>query len=336
MVFWGQNHTIEEAEKLGQKACQLINEAYPKPCNIELEKHFFPYLLISKKRYAGKKYEGNNVYMATSGLETGRRDNCSLLRRIMNETLRIMLWDNNPNGALEYVKQQQRNLLLGNVMIDELIITVELKNDPDSYKTLNPVAHLVQRMRKRDPSTAPKPGERVAYVIVDRGKRAKTMEKSEDPLFVIQNPLLKIDYKWYNDHQLARPIYRLFRCFGLTEDYFKKGPHTKVSVNSTSSNNPYFQPINRCILCKKKEEKVSCEECQDKEETKQLIQFEIEELDKLVNINNDIWDFCLNCAGSEKASLNCTAKDCPKFYVRYIHKENVEKQKDKMKKLRIN
>lgn len=334
MVFWGANHTIEESYKLGKQACVLINDKYPKPCNIELEKHYFPYLLISKKRYAGKKYEGNNVFMSTSGLETGRRDNCALLRRIMNETLRIMLWDNNPNGALEYVKTEQQKLLRGKIMIDELIITVELKNDPDTYKILNPVSHLAKRMKKRDPSNAPKPGERVAYVIVDRGKRAKTMEKSEDPLFAIQNKL-PIDYAWYNEHQLAKPIYRLFRCFpGITEKFFINGNHTRIS-KSTNIHSSYFKPVNRCILCKKIENEYACCGCKDKDETKQLVDIEIEELGKLKVNRDEIWDYCLNCAGSRQAALNCTARDCPKFFVRYLHKENVKLQREKMDRMRI-
>ena len=68
---------------------------------------------------------------------------------------------------------------------------------------------LADRMRKRDPATAPRVGDRVAYVIVQGAKKAKIYEKSEDPLYVLQNDLA-IDYEHYIEHHLKNPLLRLF------------------------------------------------------------------------------------------------------------------------------
>jgi DNA polymerase delta subunit 1 len=48
-------------------------------------------------------------------------------------------------------------------------------------------------MRERDEASAPTVGDRVAYVMVKAVKGSKNYEKSEDPLYVLQNNI-PIDY----------------------------------------------------------------------------------------------------------------------------------------------
>ncbi|KAG6479304.1 hypothetical protein ZIOFF_062767 [Zingiber officinale] len=45
--------SIEEAMKLGREASEYITGTFIKPLRLEFEKVYYPYLLISKKRYAG-------------------------------------------------------------------------------------------------------------------------------------------------------------------------------------------------------------------------------------------------------------------------------------------
>ena len=60
---------LEEAMKLGEEAAEYVSATFIKPIKLEFEKVYFPYLLISKKRYAGllwtkpDKYD----YMDTKG-----------------------------------------------------------------------------------------------------------------------------------------------------------------------------------------------------------------------------------------------------------------------------
>jgi DNA polymerase delta subunit 1 len=54
-------------------------------------------------------------------------------------------------------------------------------------------------MRKRDEATAPTQGDRVSYVMIKATKDAKGYEKSEDPLYVLENNLA-IDYNHYLEH----------------------------------------------------------------------------------------------------------------------------------------
>ena len=54
-------------------------------------------------------------------------------------------------------------------------------------------------MRKRDEASAPNVGDRVAYVMIQAAKGSKGFEKSEDPLYALQNNL-PIDYQYYLDN----------------------------------------------------------------------------------------------------------------------------------------
>jgi DNA polymerase delta subunit 1 len=51
-------------------------------------------------------------------------------------------------------------------------------------------------MAERDKATAPQVGDRVSYVMVKALKGSKGFEKSEDPLYVLQNNL-PVDYEYY-------------------------------------------------------------------------------------------------------------------------------------------
>ena len=57
--------------------------------------------------------------------------------------------------------------------------------------------------------SAPAMGDRVAFVIIKGTKDARAYEKSEDPLYVLDNNI-PIDTKYYLEQQLAKPLMRIF------------------------------------------------------------------------------------------------------------------------------
>ena len=54
---------------------------FKKPIRLEFEKVYFPFLLMSKKRYAGLQWKDAEKWLKidAKGIETVRRDNCSLV-----------------------------------------------------------------------------------------------------------------------------------------------------------------------------------------------------------------------------------------------------------------
>jgi DNA polymerase delta subunit 1 len=57
--------------------------------------------------------------------------------------------------------------------------------------------------------SAPALGDRVAFVIIKSSRDARAYEKSEDPLYVLENNL-PIDTKYYLENQLSKPLMRIF------------------------------------------------------------------------------------------------------------------------------
>lgn len=109
---------------IGGEAAEFVTAKFVKPIKLEFEKVYFPYLLISKKRYAGLYWTRPEKYdkMDTKGIEvcvttlynmprlipfrqTVRRDNCRLVSTVIETCLHKMLIDRDVKGAEEYVRQ---------------------------------------------------------------------------------------------------------------------------------------------------------------------------------------------------------------------------------------
>jgi DNA polymerase delta subunit 1 len=84
-----------------------------------------------------------------------------------------------------------------------------LAQEAEDYKVRSAHVELAEKMRKRDPATAPSIGDRVPFVIIKAAKGAKAYEKAEDPIYALENNL-PIDVQHYLEHQLAQPLQRIF------------------------------------------------------------------------------------------------------------------------------
>jgi DNA polymerase delta subunit 1 len=75
--------------EMAKKAAEVITGHFVAPIKLEFEKVYFPYLLISKKRYAGLYWSRLESYdkMDAKGIVTVRRDNCPLVANLVNACL---------------------------------------------------------------------------------------------------------------------------------------------------------------------------------------------------------------------------------------------------------
>jgi DNA polymerase delta subunit 1 len=210
MVNFGVE-TVEEAMKLGQEAAIKITEKFIKPIKLEFEKVYYPYLLINKKRYAGLYWTNpiKHDKMDCKGIETVRRDNCPLVANLINTCLQKILIDRNPEAAVDFAKQTISDLLCNRVDISNLIITKELTKNDSEYSAKQAHVELANRMAKRDAGSAPKLGDRVPFVIIAAGKGTPAYQKSEDPIYVLENNI-PIDTQYYLENQLSKPLIRIF------------------------------------------------------------------------------------------------------------------------------
>ncbi|GFY91305.1 DNA polymerase delta subunit 1 [Actinidia rufa] len=247
--------TVEAAMNLGREAADYISGTFINPIKLEFEKVYYPYLLISKKRYAGLLWTKPDKFdkMDTKGIETVRRDNCLLVKNLVTECLHKLLIDRDIPGAVQYVKNTISDLLMNRMDLSLLVITKGLTKTGDDYEVKAAHVELAERMRKRDAATAPNVGDRVPYVIIKAAKGAKAYERSEDPIYVLENNI-PIDPQYYLENQISKPLLRIFEpILKNASKELLQGSHTRSISISTPSNSGIMKFAKKqlsCIGCK--------------------------------------------------------------------------------------
>ncbi len=159
---------LEESIKIGQEAAKNVNKPLKSPQNIEYEKTFWPFVIFSKKRYFGNKYEMSiKKYKETSmGIVLKRRDNAQILKTIYKGIIDILLNKRDFEGSKLFFRESVKNLLEGNVDISQLVISKTLKAD---YANPTQIAHkvLADRMGERDEGNKPQSNDRIPYCYID-------------------------------------------------------------------------------------------------------------------------------------------------------------------------
>ena len=352
MVKFGPKD-LETAMDLGRDAATYVSDKFIKPIKLEFEKVYFPYLLINKKRYAGLYWTSPEKYdkMDSKGIETVRRDNCRLVQTVIETILHKILIDQDVQGAQEYVlppsllhlplltvslsyssyvKDTISDLLQNRIDMSKLVITKALSKS--DYASKQAHVELADRMKKRDAGSAPTLGDRVAYVIVKGAGGAKNYERSEDPIFVLENNI-PIDTKYYLDNQLAKPLGRIFDPI-LGEKkagQLLTGEHTRsisVAAPTLGGLMKFAKKTQTCMGCKKplvgKEEMdgAVCSNCRPR--TGELYTKTLTRVSELEVRFGRLWTQCQRCQGSLHNEVICSSKDCPIFYMRMKAKKDVE------------
>ncbi|XP_076816979.1 DNA polymerase delta catalytic subunit-like isoform X1 [Clavelina lepadiformis] len=339
MVKFGVK-TVAESFKLGQEAAKFVSEKFVKPINLEFEKVYYPYLLISKKRYAGLYFSSSaDVHdkMDCKGIETVRRDNAPLTAKLINTCLEKLLIDRNPDSAVTHAKEVISDLLCNRIDISQLIITKELTKTKEEYAAKQAHVELAERMKKRDAGSAPQLGDRVPFVIISGAKGQAAYLKSEDPIYVLENNL-QIDTEHYLKHQLSQPLLRIFEPVlgeSKAESVLLKGDHTrvkKVVASKVGGLMAFAKKRNTCIGCKAgmSEDGAVCKHCRDRES--QIYQKEIIKLSALEEKFSRLWTQCQRCQGSLHEEVICTSRDCPIFYMRKKVRIDLESQTSVMRR----
>lgn len=326
MVKFGFS-TVEETMPLAQQAAKEVSNIFPRPIQLEFEKIYYPFLLMNKKRYAGLLWTNPEKYdkLDAKGLETVRRDNCLLVRRVIETCLKKILIERNVQGAIDYTKKTISDLLQNKLDISMLVISKSLGKSADDAGYAAKQAHveLAMRMKKRDPGTAPNVGDRVAYVIVQSTKGAPAYEKSEDPVYVLENGL-PIDTEYYLTNQLANPITRIFEPIIPNPQTLLTGDHTRIvckpaPVAKSGGIVQFAVKKFKCMSCKTSSDKMDsnsplCSNCKGKEG--EIYLKTLVEVNNQQQVYNQLWTECQHCQGSFHQDVICTNRDCPIFYKR--------------------
>uniref|UniRef100_A0A8C3V4A3 DNA polymerase n=1 Tax=Catharus ustulatus TaxID=91951 RepID=A0A8C3V4A3_CATUS len=142
--------SVAEAAALGREVAAWVSGHFPSPIRLEFEKVYLPYLLISKKRYAGLCFPGGSEgapKLDCKGLEAVRRDNCPLAANLVTACLRRILLHRDPQGAVAHAQEVISDLLCNRIDISQLVITKELTRAASAYSA--PQAHVALAERTR-------------------------------------------------------------------------------------------------------------------------------------------------------------------------------------------
>ncbi|EGR29193.1 hypothetical protein IMG5_161090 [Ichthyophthirius multifiliis] len=337
--------TIQEAMNLGKEAASLITKKlFINPIKLEFEKVYCPYLLINKKRYAGLYFTKPDKYdkIDTKGMENVRRDNCQMIRDIMNNCLKYVLVEFNNNGvekAIEYIKGMVSDLYQNKIDISKLVITKSLtkkaqegddeddenekKTNKDQYKSKQAHVELAKKMALRDAGSAPSIGDRIPFVIIAGSKNAKNYEKVEDPIYVVNHDI-PLDYDYYIEKQIKKPLIRIFEHIMKNPDTLFQGEHTKIryqpKLNAGLGLGKFVVKKETCLYCKCQvpNKEALCQNCVGKNNNR-IVEIYTEKLIMHQSIEyqfNQLWTECQRCQGSLHDDVICQNRDCPIYYKR--------------------
>jgi len=224
--------TIELAQEAGHLASSLLKG----PHDLEYEKTFMPFCLLSKKRYVGMLYETdpNKCKRKEMGIVLKRRDNAPIVKDIYGGIIDILMKEQNITMAIEFLKNSLQNIVDEKYPMDKLIITKSLRS---GYKNPQSIAHKVlsDRITTRDPGNKPSSGDRIPFVYINTSnKKALQGDKIETPTFIKENNL-KIDYSFYITNQIMKPVQQVFalvleKIWELQKKHLIKMPKYKKEV----------------------------------------------------------------------------------------------------------
>jgi DNA polymerase delta subunit 1 len=200
-----------------------------KPIELEFEKVFHPFVLLTKKRYIANKYENPKdpfqlKCVDAKGIALTRRDYCPMVKKCYKRVIDTILNDKTSTGEKssklrgegedeeDSVKMSTRvyldfidDIYNYKIDIDDLVVSAMLAS---SYKTRPVHVQLAERLKQRKEEV--QIGDRIPYIYIesDDPKRQKS-ELGEDPRYAIKNNL-KFNRCCYLE-QLAKPILGFYK-----------------------------------------------------------------------------------------------------------------------------
>jgi len=199
--------TIELAIEAGKLATKFLKA----PHDLEYEKTFLPFLLLSKKRYVGLLYERDpaKCERKSMGIVLKRRDNAPIVKDIYGGIIDILMSGEGVGAAVAFTQQFLRDIVDEKFPLEKLIISKSLRG---FYKNPGGIAHkvLADRIAKRDPGNKPSIGSRIPFVFVQTKRKVRLQgDKIETPEFIRANEL-KPDYIHYITNQIMKPVQQVF------------------------------------------------------------------------------------------------------------------------------
>lgn len=240
-----EDHTPEkynEIWKFAEQVVEQIRHIFPSPMKLEFEgKIYATYFILSKKRYIAQPCDINGVMdkkLYKKGVVLQRRDNCRFLKEIYEATLWKIL---NNAEKLKFEGLSTHQIMKHPVVQEtlDMIITYINKLFSREYtaqdfvitKGLNRVDYIGKR-KPAHASLADKLGKRgitvpvntrLEYVLINVDKKDKLQEDiiEEIGYFKEHRDVLRIDYFYYLEHQVMKPLDEILKVAFKVDDIVK-------------------------------------------------------------------------------------------------------------------
>jgi len=241
--------TIEVAKEAGHLCTSFLKE----PHDLEYEKTFMPFCLLSKKRYVGMLYEDNieSCSRKSMGIVLKRRDNAPIVKDVYGGIIDILMKEKDIEKSILFLDKSLQHIVDEEVILDKLVVTKSLRS---FYKNPTRIAHcvLANRMGARD--NKPSPGDRIPYVYIKTDGKLLQGDKIETPDF-IKKENLDIDYVFYITNQIMKPIIQIYSLVLYDMKCFhRRKPSFVQEVETLSKNEEDIEKRNKKIQSMKEKE----------------------------------------------------------------------------------
>jgi hypothetical protein len=204
--------TFDMATLCGEK---LTKEIFNRPpIEMEFEKVFQPFVLLTKKRYIAKKFDNPKDPFQLKGIDAKgialtRRDYCKMVKSCYKEIIDTIMdadLKNNVRESINVFYKYINNIREYRVAHDDLVVSAMLAK---SYKSDN-IAHVNLAKRLKERKEEVQVGDRIPYIFIETDDRkAKKSELAEDPKYMADHGL-KFNRVCYLE-QLAKPILGFYK-----------------------------------------------------------------------------------------------------------------------------
>ena len=204
--------TLEYSMEMGKISGELIKSHLQFPHDCEYEKTYWPWAILSKKKYVGNKYEfnPNKFKQDFMGIVLKRRDNSVIVKKICSGIIDRLINQKDPESAKQFTKQCLQDMFDGKYDIKYFLQSRNIKLK-ESYKDWTKIAHiyLANKITKRDPGNAPQSGDRIEFAVIKvpipiNGVKLLQGDIIETPEYIKTNKL-EINYLFYLTNQIMNP-----------------------------------------------------------------------------------------------------------------------------------
>lgn len=208
-----------DAFKIGEEIASEVTARNPRPITLKLEKVYHPAVLVAKKRYAGFMYESASQAEPTldcKGLEMVRRDQCGLVSRMMDASIKTMFKTMDLSALKTYLVRQWISMFEGRAPVSDYIFAKEVRLGTYSTRGPQPPAAVVaSKAMIADRQAEPRYGERVPFVVIQADPNARLVDTVITPHQLLRNSgMYRLNNTYYVTKCIIPSLDRIFSLVG--------------------------------------------------------------------------------------------------------------------------